>query len=540
MTVGARRSRRSGELRPDLRAIRRLVWTELRARVRGVRDDWRRLLAWVVIGALFLVGVPALAAADVTAFGGQLGGPATPLGTVGAVVLGTVVGGLYVGASTATVQARIGTVGPLVRTSMAPRAVVLGRFGIELLGASVLLLPVPGLLVLVAVGGGGVGGAALVGMAALVPYLTGVMVGRLFASTARYLGLVARIPTWAKVVTYVLVLVVVIVGQQLLFGPGSGGSAGAVGTALLPGRPLAAYAGTVLAPLGTAVSTVGVAVAGGLVAALLLCGVGTVRVERALLTDDPGAEGPTDAAGSVGVPRLVGRWRSAAIAWRYLLRTRRDPRMLAHLSMLVVMGAIYVSSFVDAPDAALSVAPGVGIVAGGVVTGASYCLNPMGDEHDQLPLLFTSTASTAVFLRGRILAGAALGLPLAVGGTLVAGLLVDPPVVALLQTVLAVVLVAASGGIALGMGAAVPKFETREMMNVERAHPSNVGLFVFFSLVLLVGGAGFALLRWTLAGAGLARAGVLWLGYCGALAVFGGGGYAYAVNRFDDLTLDDV
>jgi hypothetical protein len=181
------------------------------------------------------------------------------------------------------------------------------------------------------------------------------------------------------------------------------------------------------------------------------------------------------------------------------------------------------------------------VVTGAVFSGVLYCLNPLGDDRDQLPLLMTSVRSTGVLLRGRMLAGAAVGAVFAVGlGTPLAALR-NPPVYVLLQTGLGSVLLVAIPAAALGLGAFAPTFERPEHLNVERAQPSQRATMGFLFGGTAVAGAGTFLAWWTVngdSGAPLLLGG--WVGYLAVVAGLGFAGYRYAVRRFDAFTLDDV
>jgi ABC-type uncharacterized transport system permease subunit len=85
----------------------------------------------------------------------------------------------------------------------------------------------------------------------------------------------------------------------------------------------------------------------------------------------------------------------------------------------------------------------------------------------------------------------------------------------------------------------VPKFERSEYMNVERAHPSTFGTLGYFFGTLIVVAVGLLLVWLTVTDGGVLVV-VGWAVYLLALAATGIGGYAYAVRKFDRLTLDDV
>lgn len=530
--------------RADVRDAGVLVRTELRARVRHILGEPRQLLAVVVMGMAFGVGLPAMAWVPTTNFGVALAGPEFPTGASGAAFAAVAGGALYIGAAGAITQNRLGDVGPLVRTSVPPRAVALGRFSREVIEGVAVVVPAS-VVLLAAVGIGARSPVAplAVGASALPVFLASLLVGRLFGDLLRYVNRWLRVSLWTKALLFLVGVTVTFVGSQLYvqsqFDDTAEGFEFSI-PALLPGKPLQAYGAVVLDPLGPATPVLGVVVALALVVTVPAGLALVVWTEARLLLDESGAadEGES-AARSRGVPRPMTATSSSRVAWRYLLRTRRDPRMLAHLGPLLfgalAMGA---SVFTD-PRSARLIGPGAAFVVGVTLAGAAFCLNPLGDDRDQLPLLLTSTRSTAVLLRGRALAGAVPGLAVVGIGVLLAVAFYDPPT-AVGLALLAPVVAFAGAGTALGVGALVPKFERREYMSVERSHPSMVAVVGFFFGGTAVGSVGVLLVWWTAQGVSPAPLAVGWALYLAVVVGTGVGGYRYAVRTFDALTLDDV
>ncbi|QSG08978.1 hypothetical protein [Halapricum desulfuricans] len=525
----------------DLRDGWTLARTELRAQLRRLRSDRRRLLATVVgvLGFGAFLGLSFVPGS--IAFGDEFG-EAVPLGTAGLALWAVTLAVAYFGAASGFNQSQVGTVAALARTSIPPRAVSLGRIVTQTVRATWFIVPVGALLLGgVAVGGGPlVAGAVL--LAVLPPMVVGLFVGRVVGTVARYGNERLQISMWVKALLLLGVMGAIFLGTQVLLDARyETGTQFAVG-ALVPGTPLQSYAAVVFAPFGTTTGPFGVVVTGLLLAAIPLGVVIALKLETYLLVSDLGSDASTTGhvEESYGVPRVFDASPTVRVGWRYLVRTRRDPRMLAHLTP-ILFGAFGLagSAFQD-PGLVLTIGPGATVVAGAVLAGSAYCLNPMGDDRDQLPLLLTSTRSVDVVLRGRMVAGGALGTVVALGiGTPLAVVEHDPGYV-FGQSLLAVVLIVASVGIAVGLGAIAPKFERNEYMNVERAHPSQWASLGFFFGGTIVAVIGFALLAVTLSGEYLLPVALGWLLYVSVLALASWGGYRYAVQRFDAFTLDDI
>jgi len=528
--------------RSDLRDGAVLARTELRAQVRRIVGNRRQLIG-VVVGMLsFGLFFPLTFVSPVLDFAAGLVSGDPPLARFGTVLASAVTVGLYFGGATAINQTRVGKIGPLVRTSIPPEAVVVGRLASEVLQATVFaLVPAVVLLGMLVVGAGTPLPALLVVLGTLPLLLAGLMVGRTLGATVRYLGLLSRLSAWAKALVLIVVAGGVFLAIQAAIPAVMGESDVSLSlSALLPGAPLQAYASVITAPLGATVRPLGVAVGLAALLTVPLALATTLRLESALLFDDRGDQSGDQRTVSRAVPRLLAATPSTRIAWRYLLRTRRNPKLVSHLSMVLFGGLAFVGSLVTQPDLLTALGPGGALVAGSVLAGATYCLNPMGDDRDQLPLLLTSTASTRHLLRGRVLGGIIVGGVVALGLGVPLGLLGDPPLRVLGRTLLTPVVLLAAAGTALGIGAVVPKFERSEYMNVERAHPSTVGMLSYFFGTMIVVGAGLVLVWLTVdRGPGSFLIGG-WIVYLAVIATTGIGGYAYAVRKFDRLTMDEV
>jgi hypothetical protein len=530
--------------RSDLRDASVLARTELVATWRRLSDS-RRRLAGIGLGVLqFALVLPAVFFEPVTAFGGDLAGATPPVGTVAALLFWAALSGAYLGAAAAIGQNRIGSVGPLVRTSVPPAAVSAGRIASETVQGTV-VFAVLAVAVLIEIGIGAATPLAplVLGVGLLLFALLGLFLGRTLGAAARYAGVLARLSAWGKAAAFLVVMIGIFVGSQAAIGallPDDADLGFAVSIpAFLPGEPVQAAATVLLAPLGAGVRPLGPVALAGVALAVPAALALAVRAETALLLAD--TDDDSGAAATRSVPRPFTATPASRVAFRHLLRTARDPKSVFH-ALPVAFGGLGagVTWFSD-PDLAYTMAPPAMVVLGAVLAGVLYCLNPLGDDRDQLPLLMTSVRSTSVLLRGRMLAGAAVGAVFAVGlGTPLAALR-NPPLYVILQTGLAGVLLVATPAAALGLGAFAPKFERPENLNVERAQPSQRATMGFLFGGTIVAGAGMFLAWWTVNGdSGLPLRFGGWVGYLAVVAGLGFAGYRYAVRRFDAFTLDDV
>lgn len=521
-------------------ATRAIARTELRTRLRSIRADARQLLATLLGVVALCLAAATMGYGAVTSLGRALASGNPPIGQIGIVVLGVLGGGIYLGVASAMNQGSVGRVGPLVRTSTTPRAVVAGRVGGAFLVGSIFgVLPLLVVLVELLVGAGGVLAPTLFLVGLFPVALAGAVVGRALGSGGKLLGRRLGIDGWAKVVLGLGIIAVLFLGTQLATRSFIENPETAMPrTALLPGAPAQAYGSLVLAPVGGAATTTGLLVFAAIVATGFVAAALTVRTEERLLVTDDGAQGATVSSDAT-VPTPFGHTPSTRLAWRYLLRARRNPSMMGHLFPLLFGGMSMLASVFASPDAALLVGPGALEVLGVLLAGATYGLNPLGDERDQLPLLLTSARSTAIPLRGRAIAGATIGLVFVALGFAFDAYL-NGVVGSLARAALSVFLVVAATGTALGFGAALPAFERREYMNVERAHPSIIILFGYLlgGTVMAAGGLVLASIV-AVDGIGLLTGGLgaVYLLFVVAFAV---GGYVYAVRRFDRFELDDV
>lgn len=519
-----------------------ILRTEQRTTIRRLLASPRQAAATGIWILFFGIGFPVLLAGAVRPFARSIAAGSPPIGVIGAVVGSLLVGGFYLGFLVALRGSDAGTVAPLIRTSTTPEAVTLGTMGNEV--SSVLLYFVtPALLgfaVEIGVEAGSPLAPVLVIVVAALPLLTGFLVGRIAGAILQYVGVFAGIGEWPRRLIRLVAAAAIYVGFRV-FLPGSSGGPSLSVPAFLPGRPLQAYAGVVFAPAGSTLTPTGI---GAVIATLAVIGVGfegAIRIETALLFREEAqaasrAETTTRARRA---PWWLGGAASTRMAYRYLLRTRRDPGMIAHLFPLSFgLVGIVLSVLTNPASARLLVGPAF-VVAGVVIAGEAYGLNPLGDDGDQLPLIMTSVPSTAVLLRGRAIAGGLPGFVIAAIGVGLSALDGSAAIVAL-HALLAIVLIPSAAGAALGLGAIAPRFDRREYMNVERAHPSTGASVGFLLGASIVAGIGFVLRWWSFSGVPITYAIGAWVVYLAIVIGAGVGGYGYAVKVFDGLSMDDV
>ncbi|MDS0220127.1 hypothetical protein NDI54_02040 [Haloarcula sp. S1AR25-5A] len=533
-------------VRSDARDAWVVVRTELRARVRQTLETPRQLVSVAVL--LLLVGIllPLFGVGAALSYGASLASGPPPVGRTGVLVAAAMGAGLYLGFSTAFQQLQLGTLSPLVRTAVPPRAVVVGRLTSELTQALVfVVLPAGLLLPAVAIGARNPIPAVLLALG-LVPALLGsAFAGRLLGEGLAFANRWLGVSTWTKGAAILAATAAAYLGTQMWLEsvfPDSSGTATEAGLqTIVPGAPLQAYASVILAPVGAQIRPLGLVVGAVLVAAVPLALAATVRFESWLLQREPEADrdgtGHADESRPVAAPfRATSATR---VAWRYLLRTRRDPAMLAHLFPIFVGSLGILSTAATDLDTALWLAPGTAVIVGAALAGGAYCLNPLGDDRNQLPLVLTSTGSTAMVLRGRALAGITLGLLFAWGLAVPLELADGSGTHTVALALFAPILLLAGAGTALGMGALVPKFERSEYLNVERAHPSLLVSIGYMLGSIPVGIIGLVLFPTAVGDPSALHLAALGT-YVLVIGAIGLAGYAAAVRRFDRLTLDDI
>lgn len=530
----------------DYHGARVVVRTELRTHTRRLRENMRQtlaVLAWIVI---FGIVFPLALQSVVSGFSQALVN-GFPRGSLGALCLGFVVGGFYLGVLTTFSDTDPGAVYTLIRTSIAPPAVALGRL-VNGLSQVLLFFVLPAFLgfeIELGLDAGSPLPPILLGIA-LLPVLAGpFLVGRATGAFMQYAGLTAHLGAWgSRLLRFVSVGLVYVAVRFFVSPSGQGQGLGSLHLqAFIPGQPFQAYASLMLAPLGGTPTLLGVLTLGVFLVGLAGGFMATLRLETALLLrESDSASEPEQADESTtthSTRSTWGRTPRTRMAFRYLVRTRRDPGMVTHLFPLSFVVFSLVAGIISSPETIGLVGGPACVIGGAVIAGEAYCLNPLGDDRDQLPLILTSAPSPRLLLQGRALAGILPGLLLAVIGVTLS--VFHGSFASVSETiVLTAVLIPSAAGSALGLGAFTPRFERRSYMSVERAHPSRFAAIGFLFATMIIGGIGFGLIWWPFTDVSLLVEVIAWAVYL--LVVIGSGvtGYLFAVEVFDDLTLDDI
>jgi hypothetical protein len=234
-------------------------------------------------------------------------------------------------------------------------------------------------------------------------------------------------------------------------------------------------------------------------------------------------------------------WRKAGrVAWSVLVRARRHPQELSHLLMAVFfIGPLGTTVFRSSGDALGPLVAGTGIGLGTYLAGATFGLNPLGDDRPQFPLLlFTETAPRTV-VRGRVLAGLAVGLPVAVLVSLASILLGTTPLQAIVLGVVGGGMCLTASMFAVGIGSAYPIYEEREFWGTESIVPSTLVMMVY--LFVVGGGTTLGLFAtWFAVTGNLVLTPAFGVGFGVYLLVTIGasyGSYRYAVRRYRRYTI---
>ncbi|RDI69811.1 hypothetical protein [Halopelagius longus] len=529
----------------DVRHGARIGRAEFRRSVRQIRGDNRRLLG--VGFAVLIFGMQIAFSLPVAYFAGRTARSvaAVPFLAPGAVILPA---GLLLFAAFTTLE-RIGGVEAedLLLTAVHPRAVVVGLIGAEIGRLAVWLgIPIAALAVAFAAG---LGSPSLVVTAVLVllPLLCCAAVWG-YALGIAVLRVLRRLPGIRRVLKAVGILVFVVfvvgsqfAGQYIAERPVSvEGLLSAVTFEPLTDYVALAFLGT---PLSRPMSPEAVAVLAALVALTPVgLAVASRQASELWLSDAPRRERSrrtSSSAGGFAPPRPFARTKSARIAWGTLVRAARNPQELNHLLMAIFFvgpfGGVFVQSGSLGPLAA-----GVGVGLGTYLAGATFGLNPLGDDRPQLPLLLLTETPTRTLVRGRMLAGLAVGLPVAVLVPLASVAVGVSPSFAVAFAAAGVGLCVAAAAFAVGVGAAYPIYEEREVWGTETVVPSTL---VMVTYMFVVGGGtavGVVLLWFTLAGhlgvtpAFVGGAGAYLLLACGVPLL----SYRYAIRRYRDYTFD--
>jgi hypothetical protein len=126
------------------------------------------------------------------------------------------------------------------------------------------------------------------------------------------------------------------------------------------------------------------------------------------------------------------------------------------------------------------------VLAGVYLSGATFGLNPLGDDRPQFPLVLLTETAPWTFLRGRVLAGLAVGLPFSALIPLLSVAAGTRPLQGVTFALVGTGLGLLAALFALGLGCAYPIYEERELWGTETVAPS-VLVMMGYSLVVIFG-----------------------------------------------------
>jgi len=400
---------------------------------------------------------------------------------------------------------------PIMLTTVSPRTVVGGLLVAETLRVLAYL----GLPVLVLTGGvvylfGSLVSVLLIPLAAILLGLTAVLVGMALGYAIALL--IATSPFVARHKTILGgIAVVVAMGGYLLMTLPQFGGVGQESLAVLPVGWFVDLA-VIGSPVRGSMARAGVAVGGSL---LVVVG-GVVLVEREAtrlwFTDPVSGEKETDVApekttpeqdgtrtaladaiAPLGIPRGVSQPTRRVAQWS-LLRTRRDPRRLNFLLLPVVMvGSGLFSSGMQAASPWMIFAPAAAVLLPWMA-GATFAMNPLGDEGTVLPVTLISVSGTG-YVRGLMLPGLLFGIPivvLATGGAALVGSFELPATIGLVGVSLLTTLVAVTTAPAVGLW--FPRFSAISIGQSREVIPPRLLTTAFHFLSVTIPGALLAIL----------------------------------------------
>lgn len=187
-------------------------------------------------------------------------------------------------------------------------------------------------------------------------------------------------------------------------------------------------------------------------------------------------------------PDRLARGSTGWLVWWYWLRGLRSPSRFTHLVYYsFFLFPLLFDAFED-PSVAPSAAATVMAVLGVLFAGATFGLNPLGDERKALPAVL-STPDGKRFVRARIVAGAPWGL-LALSGIFLGALIGRfDATETILLAVLVLSLCALSAAVAPVFGIVFPRFEPIAASKPEVITPS-FGAMIGHAAVVATAGAG--------------------------------------------------
>jgi len=505
-------------LRQDLRHGGRIGRAEFVRSVRGYARDTRRILG-LAVALLFFGGNLLFLLPPIYVLGRSVRSVSTiPYFAPAATLLPV---GLFLIGALRTME-RLGSVDTedLLFTTVHPRAVVVGLITAEI-GRLLLWFGVP----LVAIAG-----AFAVGLGSPVFLVTaGIVVVPIVCCMAAWgyavgiavLRILRRLPTVRQVLKVggVLALIsIVILSQVAARYLVTGNVSIETLLSLISFTPLVDYLalGFVGTPVSTMITPTAVVV---LVTWIALTPIGLTVAERQAtalwFTDDPVRTGTTDTSSEVAVssggfspPQPFSWTKAGRIAWGYLLRAVRHPQEFSHLLMLIFLVGPMAGTFFQSSSGERFpvLVAGTGVLFGVYLSGATFGLNPLGDDRPQFPLVLLTETTSRTFLRGRVLAGLSVGLPFAIFVPLASIAAGTRPVYGITFATVGTGFSFLAALFALGLGCAYPIYEERELWGSETVAPSTLVLIAYSFVVM--GGTFIGL-------------GITWFGLTGNLIVTG-------------------
>jgi hypothetical protein len=537
-------------LRRDLRHGGRIGRAEFVRSVRGYLRDTRRVvglgIAGLLLGANFLLVLPAI-----YALGGRVRSLASvPYFEPAATLLPIA---CFLVAALRTMEVLGGVEAEeLLLTTVHPRAVVVGLVTAEV-GRLLFWFGLPSLAVAAAFAAGlGSPSLLVTAGAVLVPLVCCAAVWG-YAVGIGGLRVLRRLPTARRALKVVGVagLVGSVVLSQAVARRLVGGDATVESVlAAVSVGPLVDYlaVGFVATPLATPFAPVAAVVFVGWVGLTPLGLAAAERQATALWLGDAGGGGTAESTGSEGAvpasgfapPRPFSTAKTGRVAWGHLVRAVRHPQELSHLLVVVFFAGPAAPTFLGGGEGLPTLVAGAGVGLGTYLSGATFGLNPLGDDRPQFPLLLLTETTPRTLLRGRVVAGLAVGLPVAVIVPIASVAAGTRPLDGVVFAVVGGGTCLAAAVFALGVGCGYPIYEEREIWGAETVAPSLLVLLAY-SMVVLGGTAIGLVLTWFALTGSLAVTPVLAVGVGLYLLPTVGVpllSYRYALGRYRRYTLD--
>ena len=208
--------------------------------------------------------------------------------------------------------------------------------------------------------------------------------------------------------------------------------------------------------------------------------------------------------------------------------------------ILFFIGPLGTTVVQSSGDALGPLVAGTGVGLGTYLAGATFGLNPLGDDRPQLPLLLLTETDPRTIIRGRLLAGLAIGIPVAVLIPLASVIIGTAPLSGLVFAAVGVGMCLAAALFAVGLGSSYPIYEEREVWGTETVVPSTLVMTVY--LFVVGGGTILGLIAtWYALTGHLVVTPVFGVGFGVYLLLTVGisyGLYRYAIRRYRRYTVD--